>query len=214
LSPNAVVPAGVHDSKLLRPHERAVLYDKLLELAAAGELVYHVATIPAAEIDSCGGIGPAWERGVQQVLRFFQEEEEARPDAGELVVYLDGKRRVRVPAGCPTRLCTLVKADRELVGVAAASILAKESRDRAMVQLVRHETGLPAELRTLLEKSKGYYGRARHAELLRAGYASSFHRRSFEPLKTVLAAAARDPLRPAVQEEGENACTRIKPDVV
>lgn len=57
LSPNAVVPAGVHDSKLLRPHERAFLYDKLLELAAAGELVYQHAAFAVEVHYEFPGVG-------------------------------------------------------------------------------------------------------------------------------------------------------------
>ena len=75
-----------------------------------------------------------------------------------------------------TSQTALIKGDQRSLSIAAASILAKTSRDRWMEALAQTEPGY------LFERNKGYGTRA-HQEALAQHGACQAHRFSFSPLK-------------------------------
>ena len=79
--------------------------------------------------------------------------------------------------GCPAE--AIVGGDDSEACIAAASILAKVTRDREMVELAKKYPGYG------LEKHKGYPTKM-HIEALKNQGVSDIHRRSFGPVKRLL----------------------------
>ncbi|HRD76283.1 MAG TPA: ribonuclease HII, partial [Hyphomicrobiaceae bacterium] len=88
---------------------------------------------------------------------------------------IDGNRAPHL--ACPTR--TIVKGDARCLSIAAASIIAKVTRDRLMIALARELPGYG------FERHKGY-GTPEHQDALRRLGVTEQHRRSFKPVQLAL----------------------------
>lgn len=156
LDPDRHIP-GVCDSKVVPATERERLYDRIRSLAVA----WAVAAAEPDEIDRIN-IHQASLRAMQRAVLMLQP----LPD----VVLVDAFRIPELPMaqrGVP-------HGDRRCAAVAAASIMAKVTRDRMMLEL--HDR----DPRYGFDRHKGY-ATADHLEAVaRFGY-SPVHRRSFRP---------------------------------
>lgn len=159
---------GLTDSKLLSPAER----DRMFDLITAKALMWDVVVISAEDIDAMG-IHVANIEGMRRAV--------ARLPLNPGYVLTDG---FRVP-GLGTRNLAVVKGDRAAACVAAASVLAKVTRDRMMAAL---HTDLPMYG---FDVHKGYCT-SEHARALREHGPSQSHRWSYS---NVVAAAARHGMR-------------------
>jgi ribonuclease HII len=154
---------GLRDSKKLSATARERLADEIRERAAA----WCVAEASVAEIDRLNILQAtllAMQRAVAGLGR--------APDD----VWVDGNR-------CPNwawRSQAVVKGDDRVAAIAAASILAKTARDQYMCRL--HDE-YPAYG---FARHMGY-GTAAHLAALKAHGACPQHRRSYAPVKLVLA---------------------------
>ncbi len=110
--------ADLDDSKKLSPATRERLYDAVVKYAVA----WHVVAIPAAEIDRIG-IHTANLRGMRQAVAGLS----VRPG----YVLSDG---FAVP-GLPAPSLPVIGGDANAACIAAASVLAKVTRDRLMTQM-------------------------------------------------------------------------------
>ncbi|MCO5092357.1 ribonuclease HII [Bosea sp. (in: a-proteobacteria)] len=135
------VPAGLDDSKKLPAAIREELYGEIMERA----LAVSVASATAAEID---GVNIR-----QATLRAMCRAAAALPLA-PLHVLVDGNDPPALACGCEA----IIQGDGQIASIAAASIVAKVTRDRMMARLCRR---YPA------------YGFSAHA-----GYATPQHRRA------------------------------------
>jgi ribonuclease HII len=152
---------GVADSKQLTPLRR----EALLPVIHAVALAVGVGAAAAAEIDALG-IAPATRLAMTRALDALS----LAPDA----LLLD---YVTLPeSGLPQ--CARPKADQHCLSVAAASIVAKVSRDRCMVELDRQFPGYG------FVRHKGYGTPAHRAALARLG-PSSVHRVNWTPLRVL-----------------------------
>lgn len=115
-------PAGVRDSKLLTATARRRLAPAIEGWAAASA----VASAGPAEVDALGLTG---------ALRLAGQRALAAVDEVPEVVILDGNQDWLTGADGGPRVLTRVRADRTCTSVAAASILAKVTRDAVMVAL-------------------------------------------------------------------------------
>jgi ribonuclease HII len=156
LDPGAHV-AGLADSKVVPPDERDVLAALIVGRATA----WAVAIVEADEIDRLN-----IHRASLQAMRQAIGALAPLPDA----VLVDG---FRIPdLAIPQR--GIVKGDRRCAAIAAASIVAKVTRDRLMQALDAQDP------RYGFARHKGY-ATAEHLEAVaRYGY-SAVHRRSFRP---------------------------------
>ena len=91
------------------------------------------------------------------------------------LVLIDGNRSPRLPM--PAR--TIVKGDAKCLSIAAASIIAKVTRDRLMMELARDYPGYG------FERHKGYGTPEHQAAITKLGI-SALHRRSFKPVQLAL----------------------------
>lgn len=156
---------GLDDSKKLSAKARESLFEALLALspeqAAIGRGEAGVEEIDALNI-------------LQASLLAMQRAAAALSIAVEAAL-VDGRQIPALP--CPAR--PVVKGDSRSLSIAAASIIAKVSRDRAMATLAAQHPGYG------WERNQGY-GTAEHrAGLDRLGVTAA-HRRSFRPIREAL----------------------------
>jgi ribonuclease HII len=146
---------GLRDSKLLTPLARARLCAEIKEQALAISIV----RVPPTSID---------RRGLHRSnLRALREAAmRLRPSPEYLLV--DGYPIRRVPFPC----LSIKKGDRVSIAVAAASVVAKVTRDRLMVNLNRRHPGY------FFHENKGY-GTPEHWRALDKLGPSPQHRLSF-----------------------------------
>lgn len=157
----ASVLCGVNDSKQLTPRQRERLYPLILETA----LAVGVGLCSARYIDQ-HGIVPATQEAMRRALRQLA----LPPDY--LLIDAIALPDVRVPQR------GLIKGDACVLSIAAASIVAKVTRDHCMIELDRELTGYG------FAKHKGYGTAAHRAALGRLGPCLQ-HRMSFAPLRAV-----------------------------
>jgi ribonuclease HII len=149
--------AGIADSKVLSAESRARLFGKIAQAAVS----WQVAVVDAAEIDRINIHQASLEAMRRAIMALV-------PLPGFVLV--DGFRIPRLIL--PQR--AIVGGDRRSTAIAAASILAKVTRDRLMVEL----HGL--DPRYGFDRHKGYATREHLDAVGRFGY-SAAHRRTFRP---------------------------------
>lgn len=147
---------GVNDSKKLSEKKREALYEQIIRRAAAWKVVM----IGPEEIDRLNILEATME-GMRQAV--------AGLSPLPAFALIDGNR---CPAALALPAMSLVKGDGLSASIAAASILAKVSRDRYMLELDRQYPQYQ------LAKHKGY-GTRLHYELLQTYGIAPFYRRSF-----------------------------------
>jgi ribonuclease HII len=152
--PRGEVP-GLADSKLLTPAARERVYDEVIKRAEA----YSVVVVPATEVDARG-----LHRSNIDAMRRALEQLSVRPD----YMLTDGFG----VAGLGLPGLAVWKGDRVAACIAAASVLAKVTRDRIMTAL--HETYPCYDF----AQHKGYVTAA-HAEALALHGPCPEHRMSY-----------------------------------
>ncbi|MBQ7596569.1 MAG: ribonuclease HII [Clostridia bacterium] len=153
--PQGCVIDGLNDSKKLTEKKREALYDVIKEKA----LAYSIAMASEKEIDEINILQAtflAMKRAVDSL--------ETKPD----YILVDGNRDPRL--GIDTEL--VIKGDSLSASIAAASVLAKVTRDRFMLEIDKKYPQYQ------FSKHKGY-GTKLHYEMLEQYGISDIHRRSF-----------------------------------
>ena len=150
---------GLDDSKKLTEKKREALFPVIQEKA----LAWSAAWVDAREIDETD-ILSARMKAMQLAIDGLSQA----PD----FALIDGNRDHGKTSAITTPHRCLVKGDNLSASIAAASILAKVSRDRFMVRMAEQYP----EYR--FDKHKGY-GTELHYELLRTYGPSPIHRRTF-----------------------------------
>lgn len=159
--PEGVVIEGLDDSKKLTEKKREKLYDIIKQTAVA----YSVAYGTLEEIETVNILEAtylAMNRAIEGLT--------VKPD----FALIDGNR---VPRGIKIPCETVVKGDSRSMSIAAASVLAKVTRDRLMLE---YDKKYPEYN---FKKHKGY-GTKEHTELIKQYGPCEIHRLSF--LKNIL----------------------------
>jgi len=156
-------PEGVTDSKMLTPERREALAERIRDEAVSWAL----GRATVAEIDELNIL--------QASLLAMRRAVEALPIQPSLVL-VDGNRLPR----WPYEARAIVKGDLTEPSIGAASILAKVQRDSEMLALHEHYPAYG------FDRHKGYPTKAHLAALETAGI-SPVHRRSFGPVRRLLA---------------------------
>jgi len=161
------IPEGIRDSKVLTANARESLYEQLMKSATVS-----VVTAPPAVIGEINILHASLWAMRQAVLGLS-----LRPDH----LLVDGNV---VPTGLPCKAEAVVDGDAYSLSIAAASIIAKVTRDRIMIDLDRRCPGYG------FAQHKGYGTPEHQAALSRLG-PSVHHRRSFEPIRILYEAATQ-----------------------
>ena len=158
--PEDAVIDGLNDSKKLSEKRREELFDVIRDKA----LAYAVYSVDEKRIDEINILQATFEamRGAVGALDVI-------PD----LVLVDGNRSPGLELPCET----VVKGDSKSMSIAAASILAKVTRDRYMRRMAEIYPGYG------FEKHKGYGTKAHYEAIERLGICD-IHRRTF--LKNIL----------------------------
>ncbi len=147
---------GINDSKALLPEKREKLYDYITKKA----LAYKIVAIHQRVIDKIN-IYQASVLGMKVAL----ENLEIKPQ----VILIDGNRKI------PDTLIpqqSLIKGDQRSTAIAAASILAKVTRDRIMTLIDHHCPQFK------FRQNKGYATKFHREAIMKYG-ATVYHRQSF-----------------------------------
>ena len=150
---------GLDDSKKLTEKKRETLFPMIQDLA----LAWSIAWIEAKEIDETDILSAR-----MRAMQLAMDGLERKPD----FALIDGNRDKGQSAAITTPHRCLVKGDSLSASIAAASILAKVSRDRFMVKMAEQYPNYR------FDQHKGY-GTKLHYELLRTYGPSPIHRRTF-----------------------------------
>ena len=150
---------GLNDSKQVSPKRRERLFDRIREQASA----WAVAWADEREIDETDILSAR--------IRAMQRAIDGLAPAADFAL-IDGNRDRGRAAAITTPHRAIVKGDSLSASIAAASILAKVSRDRYMEEMARRYPEYE------FERHKGYPTR-RHYELLRKYGPCPIHRRTF-----------------------------------
>ena len=153
--PRGIEIAGLDDSKKLTDKKREALYDVICENART----YGIAFASVEEIESINILNAA-------MLAMNRAIEKLAPQPQ--LALIDGNRNsaINIPSRC------VIKGDAKCADIAAASILAKVTRDRYMLEMAEKYPEYH------FEKHKGY-GTKLHYEALREHGPSEIHRPSF-----------------------------------
>lgn len=158
--PRDVQIEGLNDSKKLSEKRREALFTEIVEKAVA----FHIAAVDERVID---------EINILNATMLAMKQAVESLAVTPAIAYIDGNK-------CPDGIAAeaVVGGDAKSASIAAASILAKVSRDHYMLELAK------VYPQYCFEKHKGY-GTKLHYEMLALHGVSPVHRRSF--LKKVLA---------------------------
>lgn len=159
-----VLPEGfthevLNDSKQLTEKKRERLYE---EITGDSNIRWHCCVIEPEEIDRINILQATWEGMRRSALAL-----DPRPDA----VLIDGKSVKKYPL----HQVALVKGDSLSFSIAAASIIAKVTRDRIMLRLAEEYPQYGFEIH------KGY-PTPKHLAALKQHGPCPQHRRSFAPV--------------------------------
>ena len=154
---------GVNDSKKLSSQKRALYYKQILEIATS----VGVGEASVAEID---------EINILQATKLAMKRAIDHLDVVPEYLLID---HLTLELAIPQT--GIVGGDAKSLSIAAASIVAKEVRDRTMKELAEIYPAYG------FERNVGY-GTKGHREALEAyGYIEGVHRKSFEPIKSMVA---------------------------
>lgn len=153
--PKGCVIEGVNDSKKLSEKKREALFEKIVEQCVS----YGVGTASVEEIDEINILQATF-----LAMRRAVDALEVKPD----IALIDGNRK----PGLDIAQWDIVKGDASSANIAAASIIAKVSRDRYMKDIAKKYPQYQ------FEKHKGY-GTKLHYEMLDKYGISDIHRKTF-----------------------------------
>ena len=154
----------INDSKKLTDHERRILFKDIIDHAIA----YSVTLVPVEVIDEIN-ILEADRKGMENCLQEIQKK-----------IHVDYliTDYMKLHSEIPT--LAIAKGDGTSICVAAASILAKVTRDDYMMELDKRYPIYQ------FKKNKGYGTKAHLDALEKYGYVEGVHRKSFEPIKSMV----------------------------
>ena len=157
------IPAGVNDSKQLTHKQRMELREAILAEPSA---LTSVAMVDQDEIDRTDILRATWLAMRRAVLGL--------PRPADFVL-VDGNP----VQGLPVPSENIVKGDAKSASIAAASILAKTSRDLFMMEAAKQYPQYQFEVH------KGYCTKL-HTDLIRKYGPCPLHRKTFEPVRSIL----------------------------
>lgn len=159
------IPESINDSKKLSAKKREALFDIIKETTHYGIGVANIDEID--ELNILGATKLAMIRAVEQLP--------IKPD----IVLIDGNQPPKIPTA---QVQSVIKGDAISLSIAAASILAKVTRDRIMQELGLEFPAFG------WEKNAGY-GTKQHQDGLLSIGVTKHHRKSFAPIRKLLTEA-------------------------
>lgn len=160
--PDGFEHESLNDSKMLAEKKRERIYE---ELVTCGDLIWSVVMADAAEVDASNILQATYAAMRRAALALNPQPH---------ICLIDGRP---VP-NFPLPQESIIKGDSISLSIAAASVIAKVTRDRFMLEAAQQHPQYG------FEKHKGY-GTAEHLAALRKHGPCPLHRRSFAPVTEV-----------------------------
>lgn len=157
------IPAGIFDSKQLTEKKRMELRQKIMDTPG---VYYSVAEISPEEIDASDILRATWKAMANALSGIIPPAEYALVDGNPV-------------KGLPLPSKNIVKGDAKSASIAAASILAKTHRDLYMMEAAKKWQEYQFDVH------KGYCTKL-HTELIEKYGPCPIHRKTFEPVKSIL----------------------------
>ena len=157
----ANIPVGIEDSKILDADAREWLYPRIL---ASSQVGVGIADVHRIDRDN-----------ILHATMWAMKQAVAGLAVLPRLALIDGNRSPLLK--CEAR--AIIKGDAKCLSIAAASIIAKVTRDRIMISLGMELPGYG------FERHKGY-GTPEHIGALARLGVTSYHRRSFKPVQLAL----------------------------
>jgi ribonuclease HII len=161
---------GVNDSKKLSEKKREAIYVRAKELQKEGKLDFAVCLVSAKTIDTIG-IVPSIQKAMNQALQKLHRQGLCIGEFEDVLVKLDGG--LKAPSEYIHQE-TIIKGDSKEKVIGLASIMAKVTRDRAMVRLSKDKE----YAKYGFEVHKGYGTKVHREAILKNGL-SKEHRATF-----------------------------------
>ncbi len=165
------LPQEINDSKKLSKSRRKKVFLQLKEKSKFG-----IGIVDEITIDKIN-ILQATKLAMLRALIDLQEKYQIFPQ----IVLVDGNFIPFPKQDFIQEILPIVKGDQKSLSIAAASIIAKETRDEIMLKLHEEVSQFG------FDKHSGY-GTKFHIEKIKEFGPSKFHRRSFEPIKSIICA--------------------------
>jgi ribonuclease HII len=156
------IPNGLNDSKKLSARKREQLFEQVMEIADVS-----IAHVSVGEIDQIN---------ILQASLLAMEKAVAGLAMPADFALIDGNKTPKNLI-CPSK--TIIKGDSKSASIAAASIVAKVTRDEMMVALSQQFPGYGWE-------TNAGYGTKQHQEGLATLGVTPHHRHSFKPIHNIL----------------------------
>ena len=155
------IPEGIKDSKLLSSKAREKIFYKLKISSMIG-----IGIIESNQIDDLNILNATIMAMEHAILKLKKQ-----PD----LALIDGNRAPSITVPCKT----IIKGDKKVLSIAAASIAAKYTRDMIMNKLASKWPYYS------WEKNLGY-GTKHHIEMIYKNGVSIYHRKTFKPISIIL----------------------------
>jgi len=162
-------PQEINDSKKLSKIKRKKIFLELQKNSQFG-----VGIVDEKTIDKIN-ILQATKLAMLRAFLDLQKKYQIFPQA----ILVDGNFRPFAKQDQIQEIITIVKGDQKSLSIAAASIIAKETRDQIMLKLHQKYSQFG------FDKHAGYPTKF-HVEKIREFGICKFHRKSFEPIKSIL----------------------------
>ncbi len=159
---NSSIPAMINDSKQLTANRRDLAYDEVIKSA----LSWSAFAVSPVKIDSIN---------ILQATMLAMSDSIGRLHLDPDLVLIDGNKAPETNVDCET----VVKGDAKSACIAAASIIAKVTRDRIMLEMHNRypEYGF--------DENKGY-GSQSHLDALNENGVTPIHRKTYRPVADLL----------------------------
>ncbi len=166
--PQDIFIEGLDDSKQLSYYRRNILYKEIMTKAI--DITVNIVSV--SNIDKLN-IYKATQMGMEEVIAYLKP--------APSVVLIDA-----MPVRAKTaKTVSIIHGDAISASIAAASVIAKVTRDRIMERLS------PLYPKYNFIKNKGY-GSKEHMEAIKGYGATPWHRRSFEPVRSMNLSSVED----------------------
>ena len=155
------VPKAINDSKKLSHEKREEIYQEIIKTCQ-----YAVGIATAQEID---------EINILEATKLAMQRAVANLGIIPDLALIDGNKAPILP--CKTK--TVIGGDAKSLSIAAASIIAKVTRDRMMTELAKQYPHYGWE-------TNAGYGTKQHQQALAKYGVTEYHRKTYKPIKLLL----------------------------
>lgn len=153
------------DSKQCNEKKRDVLFDVLMELEKKKKILIGIGSVSAQEIDKWW-MTKSMNQSIKRAISWLIKTNK------QYSLIIDGNRDFGLRKDLWVNIETIIKGDQKVVEISMASIIAKVSRDRIMIDMHKKHP------KYQFAKHKGY-GTQLHRDLIKKHGPSSVHRKLF-----------------------------------